>query len=231
MLYNNFKEVLDTINKYEKASECFTYSHEYVPYANELNRLMINALGSVFTYLNHFEYTFKKEGKEKELANFKTLSSKYFDNYFTYRFFYKLRNYVVHCKIPITCLEDSIEAPTTTFFFDSNALLDGFDWGKVVGADLQNGDKKYCVKELVSQALSMYREFHIDIISNQLKNVIASMKQLEQFTRIKNHCREFPAFLIIDEDDPDHPSIQSMIADNYISVDKELKNLAMDLDH
>lgn len=229
MLCKNFQELLEIIKTYEINGKSFKYNHEYIPYANELNRLMINSLGSIFTYLNHFEYTYKKEGKEKELANFKAVSSKYFDTRFIYRFFYKLRNYAVHCEIPITCLQDSINAPGSTFYFDTQALLDGFDWGKIVKADLQNGDEKYCVKELVIQALSMYREFHIEIISTQLRRVIVTMKQLGKYSRIKNNSREFPVFLVIDEDNPNQPNIQSIITDNYISVDKALKDLAIDL--
>lgn len=228
MLCKNFKELLDIIKKYEKSSESFKYSHEYVPYINEINRFMINSLGSVFTYLNHYEYMLKKAGKKEGIENFKAISSKYFDTHFIYRFFYKLRNYVVHCQIPITCLEASVKNPNKTFYFDSHKLLKSFDWGKIVEADLKNGAKKYCVKNLVLQALSVYREFHLEMISDQIKNVIIVMKQLKKFSRIKNSQQQFPMFLVIDEDNPDSPIIQSMITDSYILADKALKELSID---
>ncbi len=227
MLCKNFREVLDYIEKFETAAEAFQYHHEYIPYANELNRLMINALGSVFTYLNHFETAFKKEDLPTELAHFKATTQRFFDEYFLYRFFYKMRNYAIHFGLPVTLLQDSIAEPGKTFYFDRDALLEDFDWGGIVTADLKNGADKYCVKELAAEALEMYREFHMEILSKRLEQVMETMKSLERFSRVTGEYREFPVFLIIDEEQPDKPpSIQAMITDQYISVENALRDLA-----
>jgi len=86
MLMRNLYEVLDAIEEYNKAEAEFTNNADYVPYLNDTNRLLVNALVSVNTYLEHYAKTVDLNGDIERLA------TKYFDANSLYRFVYKLRN-------------------------------------------------------------------------------------------------------------------------------------------
>jgi hypothetical protein len=106
-----------------------------------LNRIFLNYLTSFKTLLDHIETTIKRKfGKSsKEVENFKDVTANLFDNFFAYRFIYKLRNYAQHCGLPID--EFSISATMvsdnkfkTEYLIDFNCvtLLKKFtEWGKV----------------------------------------------------------------------------------------------------
>ena len=115
-----------------------------------LNRIFLNYLTSFKTLLDHIETTIKRKyGKStKEVEIFKDATAYLFDNFFAYRFIYKLRNYAQHCGLPID--EFSISAKmvsenkfTPEYLIDFNCinLLKKFtEWGKVKH-DLEKYDK------------------------------------------------------------------------------------------
>ena len=106
-----------------------------------LNRIFLNYLTSFRTLLDHIETTIKRKyGKStKEATLFKESTAYLFDNFFAYRFIYKLRNYAQHCGLPID--EFSISATRVSddkfkaeykIDFDSVTLQKKFnEWGLV----------------------------------------------------------------------------------------------------
>lgn len=106
-----------------------------------INRLVLNLLSAVRTFLDHAETNLKRTYGEKS-DNFQTFNkacSSCFDNYFSYRFLYKLRNYSQHIGMPITCLDASSEMVNLNpLKFDhmlktvamKNDLLKYDKWGK-----------------------------------------------------------------------------------------------------
>lgn len=110
-----------------------------------MNVDLFNILSGFYFYLQYCETNFTRFfGKDSdELIFLKELFSKYFDNYFEYRFFYKLRNYVVHCGLPIQMVYNPFESPTKSnlaVLFSKKHLLSAYkEWGKVK-ADLLNDE-------------------------------------------------------------------------------------------
>jgi len=76
-----------------------------------LNRLMLNFLSAFRTFLDHTQTNLDRTyGKESEnFKIFKKTRSSYYDNYFSYRFLDKLRNYSQHMGMPITGIDTSSE--------------------------------------------------------------------------------------------------------------------------
>lgn len=104
----------------------------------EANRFLLNYLSSFKTFLEHSETILKRKfgTKSKEVVDYKSFQSKAYDNSFSYRFFYKLRNYAQHCGIPLNfnhSLNASAEIKIKILlYFNRDELLKEYDsWGVI----------------------------------------------------------------------------------------------------
>lgn len=68
-----------------------------------INRYILNYLSSVRTLLDHMETTLKRlyGNNSHKVIKFKDVCSKAYDEHFSYRFLYKLRDYAQHCELPL----------------------------------------------------------------------------------------------------------------------------------
>ena len=181
MLKTNINELLDYVDKIERNQS----NNNNILILNEktlnINRLTINLLGIFFSYINHFEHDLKEfRGKTStQVKKFKEITSKYFDNYFEYRFLYKLRNYSVHCSLPITTLSSSIENPVGKYYIDTKNLLENFsDWGSIVKNDLIKLDNIE-IKELIQKSSVMFDSLHKELVLIDNFSIYTDIKLIE----------------------------------------------------
>jgi hypothetical protein len=120
-------------------------NHNYFkerPIDLNINRIALNYLSSVRTYLDHTETNLdRRYGKTSDIfANYTSSCSQAYDSCFAYRFLYKLRDYSQHCGFPITNItlnvdpnDDEIEKPIYSLEVsaDRDILLSRFDWKKL----------------------------------------------------------------------------------------------------
>lgn len=115
----------------------------------KINRALLNYLFSFRTYIDHLETFISREfGKDsQEMNDWIILKSKIYDDNFTYRFIYKLRNYAQHCGLPIDVFEFSPSIVNNDYSvkicigFNPSNLLKVFDsWGNPLKGELQNID-------------------------------------------------------------------------------------------
>lgn len=107
------------------------------------NSLILGFLGSVRTFLDHAGTSISRRyGKGSEqFLYFKELTAYQFDNVFSYRFLYKLRNYTQHCGMPPVSFAvnivpgDELEiAPR----FSRQGLLESYsEWGGALKKELE----------------------------------------------------------------------------------------------
>ena len=102
----------------------------------EMNRLLLNYLASFRTFLDHFQTRYSRspfKGKSY-LTEFNKIRSDCFDSSFYYRFFYKLRNFVQHCGLPVqhVVINEIPNHLDISIGFDRNTLLENYsEWGPV----------------------------------------------------------------------------------------------------
>lgn len=113
LVYTNYMEYKTILNEYfiiysKNANMVGSYLEEMV---FNLNRLMLNFLSAFRTFLDHAQTNLDRTyGKESEnFKIFKKTRSSCYDNYFSYRFLDKLRNYSQHVGMPITGIDTSSE--------------------------------------------------------------------------------------------------------------------------
>lgn len=91
--------------------------------------------------IDHYQtrYTRLDRDGSQYLESFKTLTGNVYDSSISYRFMYKMRNYVQHCGLPIQSASAKINkdeqgevVAQLAVYFDRDTLLQRFDkWGKV----------------------------------------------------------------------------------------------------
>ncbi|WP_417551099.1 hypothetical protein [Methylophaga sp.] len=175
VLYNFdcLKSVIEnSILGFSESSEAIG-RYDLDPFGHEVNINLLNLMMSARTCLDHMETFIKREyGKDsKEITLFKRLAADEFDNKFSYKFMYKLRNYVQHCGMPpLSYSKTKVlkgEAPyaALTLEFDRDALLSGYDgWGAKVKPELEAQATKFnalaIIEEFVTSILRIYISFN-----------------------------------------------------------------------
>lgn len=225
MLFYNFMDVIKAIEQFEHDEESFQYEYEFLPYSTNINRLLINALGSIFTYVNHYEQGVSDAGVSDGI---KRLTSIYYDERPLYRFLYKLRNYVIHVNMPVTELLSVAENPRKEFYISKKHLLDRFDWGAKVKIDLESFPDKISVKKLTNAALDLFVEFHTRLMKNQINEIVMIQQYFDSFGRIIDNRIQYPVVLKFDEDNPESVEIEDLFSDNVFMIQEAMRVLGID---
>jgi hypothetical protein len=144
--------------------------------AQEMNRLLLNYLSSLKTFLDHLNtrYSHSPLKEHQYLSTFNNICSTCFDTSFHYRFFLKLRDYVQHCSLPVQYVEIK-ENPSRidiSMCFDRDVLLNNFDkWGRPVKKDLAQLPQRFF--EIIPSLAEMRNQ--IKIINTVVSSIEVSI--------------------------------------------------------
>lgn len=145
IVYANYKDFIETLNNnsfelLENSESPLLLNRSYLnKFKIESNRKFINYLSSFRTLIDHIPNILNDEFKKKD---FKLFLNLLYDNEFSYRFMYKLRNYTQHCGLPITKYESDLNHSLVKIYLKIQVdhLLNNYDsWGMIIKNDL----KKY----------------------------------------------------------------------------------------
>jgi len=164
----------------------------------ELNRLLLNYLSITKSYINYIETdTARTYGKNsKQTKSLKKTLSFCFDNSFSYRFLYKLRNYAQHIDLPIRDISlklKRIEKDKLIHFlkinFDKDTLLNNYkEWGHIVKKDLENKENDLKVINLLYRHIEPINYIHrkiTNIRKNEFEKAIIFLTNLSNDYRKK----------------------------------------------
>lgn len=168
----NYKDLITKIESITiKLSESGlnTIEQEYIHL--EINRLILNLLSSIRTYLDHTETRLKREygSDSDEFKLFKTETSTAYDNNFAYRFLYKLRNYSQHCGLPAGSLtarsfnENNQSKHILILSLLRNDLLQQFDWGNPITKELKNQEEQFDILSLINSKYDLLENINVKI--------------------------------------------------------------------
>jgi len=189
-LFDSFKSLLN-----KSISWASIKSDEMEEIYLHSNRLLLNYLSSIRTYIDHsLAFLSATYGKDsKELTRFKELLSYNFDNNFCYRFFYKLRNYSQHCGVPIDSISfktnyhketNEIEGHLTVLFDPEKMLLKYDGWGALVKADLQKSNEAIELNELRESMTAIMFNVNVNFQKINYPKTIKAAKYL--FNKVKH---------------------------------------------
>jgi len=199
MLLVNFREVKLFLEKYtadRKIKREAKQGMDYIFYFSGFNRLMINALNSIHTYLNHYELTLRNEGMTERYNYFKKTKSWYFDNEFLYRFLYHLRNYAVHYSFPIKNVKSTMKQKEMRFYIDRKDLLScGYEWHKQVKKDLEEKTFDFDVGQIVEAAMVIFSKFQVEMAKKYIDTATEVLNFYKGFARIHQNELQYPIII------------------------------------
>ncbi|NGY82219.1 hypothetical protein F6Y03_10935 [Bacillus megaterium] len=149
----------------------------------DINRHLLNFLSACRTFLDHNQTRLNKEfGTESEqIKRFKVACSEEYDNYFSYRFFYKLRNYAQHCGMPVgnvsigektVKISGEVE-PFLSVQFDRNSLLKNYDsWGKPVKGELLELPDFFEVNGYIDEVMGCFERINFILIEERIPDLL-----------------------------------------------------------
>lgn len=158
------------------------------------NRLFLNYLSSIKTFLDHSEVFLNRKfgDKSAEFLEYKNMLSVFYDNSFAYRFFYKLRNFSQHVGLPINSVsyetkydrEKNSKRDFLFVRFNRDELLEDFSkWGVHVKKDLEAMPEVFDVAPLIFEMTHNIREIERNIELLQKNDLILAANEITEFVK------------------------------------------------
>jgi hypothetical protein len=153
-----------------------------------INRHLINFLSAVRMFLDHSETNLKElYGRDSEKARrFENACSDAYDNSFSYRFLYKLRNYAQHCGTPLGQVELGSKLVGThpdvvqhlfAIRFSRDELLKRYKlWGKSLAEEIRNLPSKFDIVPHVKEMMKHLENINLTRFEDDLPELLQSAK-------------------------------------------------------
>lgn len=162
----------------------------------DLNRLLLNLLSSIKTFLEHTETRLKRVygHDSEEMKLFKSETAIGYDQHFEYRFLYKLRNYAQHCGLPSGSIEFTSEGEDVVqnslkIFFDRDILLQNYKEWAVVKNDLLKRPERFEVLPIIEVKYNLLKEINKKISEKELVHYHNDAHELMQLLWESNTSR------------------------------------------
>lgn len=156
-----------------------------------VNRHILNFLSSVRTFLDHSETNLKRRyGPDSERLKFQDACSNAFDSSFSYRFLYRLRNYVQHCGMPLGALSlHSKESPpfskkvyhSLAIEFTRDELLSKYDnWGSRIAEELRKLPERFEITPHITEMMKNLESINLTLIGDDLPELIQGAEEIQR---------------------------------------------------
>jgi hypothetical protein len=157
-----------------------------------INRHILNYLSTVRMFLDHSEANLKERyGKDSQrVKRFKDACSYAYDNNFSYRFLYRLRNYAQHCGLPlgVLTLHSKAVGPSPedihhslTIRFNRDELLRKYKlWGTQLKKEVQKLPSEIEINPHVAEMMKCLEKINLTLFEDDLPELIQSAKNVQK---------------------------------------------------
>jgi hypothetical protein len=159
----------------------------YEEAGNEISQQVFAFLAAMRRFLDHTETYLKRNNQEDVYRSFKEVCSREFDEHFSYRFAYKLRNFEQHIEGAIrlhtsTQWKDDSQTEAVmalSLQFDRDRLLANFaDWGKHVRPDLERMPLYFEVDPILRDTMGSLDRIAHAVIKADLPGMIEAARSI-----------------------------------------------------
>lgn len=195
----NYKDYKNVLNQYFEDFTNLPSTHiSQMEHINlNINRHIMNFLSSASIYLAHHETNLKKRnGKNsKKVKLFEETCSNAYDNHFSYRFIYKLRNYTQHFGVPVgeISFKESLATDSSDIHhylevkFNRDELLKYDKWGEKLKSEIQELPDTFEITPHITVMMKCIGKINFTLIEDDLPNLINSAEYVKQLiTEIKD---------------------------------------------
>ncbi|MFA6979664.1 MAG: hypothetical protein WC209_10105 [Ignavibacteriaceae bacterium] len=216
-IYEFWKTLVDITEKY-RLRMILTTDEIHDP-AIILNQKVANILTSFRTYDDHIRKNLSSKYVDngEALAFYKKECNRIYDNYFGYRFLYKLRNYVQHVSLPVHLInynskvvDDKILTVVDPIILKTE--LQNYDKWSTMTEEINNLTEEISIKPIINEflhALSMLHQsirFYFQIeLSKILPKINMIIGDCDNHYKLKYGFlgRDFDLIFFIEKDDED----------------------------
>lgn len=187
--YYDFRNLLKRYLQQFRANPSMNYGR-MEDMAFEINRYLLNYLASARTFLDHSEYNLKKRHGEnsERVEAFKRACKEIYDNCFSYRFLYKLRNYAQHCGLPISSLNLTSKLDkankirySLVIKFNRDELLSKYtEWGRQLTREIGQLPPEFDITPYVDEMMKCLGEICLKMLKNDLVKAKKSAEFMEK---------------------------------------------------
>ncbi|MCU4797361.1 hypothetical protein OB971_20075 [Bacillus cereus] len=162
--YKRLTIVKESHDLFEKLIESYIKAEiSYQRFADEVNINILKYLASFKSFLDHWETHINRlyGKKSAEFGAFKKATAVEFDGHFSYRFIYELRNYTLHCDMPVSNVASKIDEHDNhivDIMINRDRLLKTYKWPKKVG--LESMTENFDIREQMKEALECLVRIH-----------------------------------------------------------------------
>lgn len=160
--------------------------------ALDMDRHILNYLSAVRTFLDHSETNLKRRYGTDSLRvrRFKDACASAYDNNFSYRFLYKLRNYVQHCGMPP--VELTLHSKETdprskdvqhslAVRFNRDELLSKFNkWGSRLTREIQELPLMFEINLYLTEMMKCLERINLTLFEDDLPELIQSAEYIQK---------------------------------------------------
>lgn len=155
----------------------------------QANRHMMNYLAMARLFIDKVEENIKENfsTKSEEYSGFKQLTAKKYDNKFSYRFLWDLRNYTQHYGLPIHHFKrfiDEQDRKHVMLFISPRELIKGsYNWKPKMLSELKSRQENINVLELIQEhigSLEIIYQYNLDCYSHDIMKGIANYSEFRK---------------------------------------------------
>lgn len=195
----NYQEYCDTLDIYKKLEfEQLQALIKARVLILDINRVLLNLLASVRMYLDHTETSIKRRygDTSQNWINFKQACGKAYDELFSYRFLYKLRNFAQHCGLPLSRFDASVrehsERPgepyhELSFGLERDVALREYHWGEQLKQELAQQPNVIDVDQHVHALMQSIRQINQVFAKDELANLRPGAIYIDQLAKRVNY--------------------------------------------
>lgn len=163
----DFNRLTIVINSLKEYDDCIDrYINKRIPnfeFSDDIIKLVLVYVSTFRTFLDQWEtYIKRKYGKKSdEIDKFKEATRLEYDEFFSYRFIYELRNYTLHCDMPISQISGRIDEEgkySVNVFIYRDKLLQTYEWPSKVG--IEEMPEEFEIYDHLKQSLECLSRIH-----------------------------------------------------------------------
>ena len=196
------------------------------------NKLLINYCTIIKMLVEKIE-SYLKHNHPENSNDFENLTHKFYDQHFSYRFFMRLRNFVIHNGLPFTIVDCNSD-DDCNIFMDKSNLLKSKGWSKVKHDIEKIKGNKIAVQPLLEDVGGLIYAIYLQGLYYLTPEVIKAIKNIEKYIKKYDYKRfEFVEYDSVDSLKNGQIKIRLVPWSDYYECIKELNkhpNININLD-
>jgi len=158
------------------------------------NQLVFNYAASIKSFIDITEATLKESRSEDQLELYRSYQTSFYDNQVEYRFWMRLRNFIIHRGFPYTRVHDSAKAGVQVLCEKSHLLT--FSGWNTVKPDLLQMDRYVDMHDMVKSMNTCIQALRLAFIGLYANDILNAISGYGAFCR--KHGIKEPMFTEVD---------------------------------